>query len=75
MKNTMQRQENKVIFPLACLVINIKHRTIFILQNKFFKRHVDLSLLLNTKNFHYVLSEDFDIFMTNQITHHGKTYF
>ena len=64
MKNTMQRQENKVIFPLACLVINIK-RTTFVPQNKFSKRHVDLPLLLNIKNSYYVLSKGFDIFMTN----------
>ena len=65
MKKTMQRQKNKAIFPLACVVINIKHRTIFILQNKFFERHFDLSLISNIKNSHYVLNKDFDIFMTN----------
>ena len=65
MKKTMQKQKNKIIFPLACLVVKIEHRTIFILQNKFFKWHDDLSLVSNTKNSHYVLSKDFDIFMTN----------
>ena len=65
MKKTMQRYKSKIMFPLACLVINIINRTIFILQNKFFERHVDLSLVLNIKNFHYVLSKDFDIFMIN----------
>ena len=65
MKKTMRKQKSKVIFPLAWLVVNIKHRTIFILQNKFFERHVDLSLVSNIKNSHYVLSKDFDIFMTN----------
>ena len=64
-KKTMRTQKKKVIFPLACLVINIKHRTIFILQNNFFERHVDLSLVSNMKNSHYMLSKDFDIFMTN----------
>ena len=65
MKKTMRKQKSKIIFPLACLVVNIKHRTIFILQKKIFKWHVDLSLVSNTKNSHYELSKDFDIFMTN----------
>ena len=64
-KKTMRTQKKKVIFPLACLIINLKHRTTFILQNKFFERHVDVSQVSNIKNSHYVLSKDFDIFMTN----------
>ena len=43
MKKTMQKYKNKIIFPLACLVVKIKHLTIFILQKNFFKWHVDLS--------------------------------
>ena len=43
----------------------MKHRTIFIFQNNFFEGHVDLSLVSNIKSFHYELSKDFDIIMTN----------
>ena len=61
MKKTMQKYKNKIIFPLACLVVKIKHLTIFILQKKFFKWHVDLSRyrILKIPIIH------FDIFMTN----------
>ena len=34
-------------------------------SKQFFERHVDLSLVSNIKNSHYVLTKDFDIFVTN----------
>lgn len=40
-----------------------------------FEKHVNLLLLSNYKNSHYVLIEDFDRFMTNKTKHNDKKYF
>ena len=37
-----------------------------------FEKHVDLSLLSNSQNSHYVLITDFDRFMSKKTKHHGK---
>ena len=33
----MQKQKNKTLFPLVCLITKIEHYTVFILQNKILK--------------------------------------
>ena len=60
----MQKEKNKIIFPLVCLVMKIKNQTLF----------VDLLLLLNSKIFRYALIKYFDRFMTN-IKYHVKNIF
>ena len=52
--------------------MKIKHHTVFILQNKHFKKHVNLLLLSNFKNSHYVFIKDFDGFMINKLSYHGN---
>ena len=56
-----------------CFVIKIKHYAVFIFK-KTFEKHVDLLLLLNTKNLHYVLIKGFNRFMTNKTKHHCKNH-
>ena len=36
-KNTMQKLKSKIIYPLLCLVLEIKHHTAFLIQKKFLK--------------------------------------
>ena len=69
----MQKWKNKIIFPLLCLIMKIKHHTVFILRNKLL-RNIDLFLLWNSKNFHYVLIKDFDSFMTTKAKHHNNNH-
>ena len=52
----MQKQKNKKTFLLSCLIKKIKRRTMSTFQNKLLKSI--------SKNFHYVLIKDFDIFIT-----------
>ena len=40
-----------------------------------FAKHVDLLLLPDSKNSHYVLMKDFDRFINNKANHLGKKYF
>ena len=40
-----------------------------------FEKYVQLLLLSNSKNFHYVLIKDFDRFMNNKTRHHDKEPF
>ena len=40
-----------------------------------FKKHVDLLLLSNSINFHYVLIKGFDRFMTSETKYHSKKPF
>ena len=42
---------------------------------KTFEKHIDLLLLSNFKNSHYVLIKDLDRFMTNKIKHHSNKNF
>ena len=40
-----------------------------------FEKHLDLLLLSNSKNFHYVLIRNFNRFMANKTKHHGQKFF
>ena len=40
-----------------------------------FEKHVDLLLMLNSKNSHLVLTKCFNRFLTNKTKHHGKKIF
>ena len=39
-----------------------------------FEKHIDLFLLWNFKNFHYVLIKDFGSFRTNKAKHHSNNH-
>ena len=48
-KKTILNWKNKIIFPLKCLALKIKHNTIYS-SKKTFEKHVDLFLSSNYKN-------------------------
>ena len=39
------------------------------------EKHIDLLILLNTRNLHYILIKYFNRFMTNKTKHHDKKHF
>ena len=47
--------------------MKIKLHTVFI--------NIDLLILLNTRNLHYILIKYFNRFMTNKTKHHDKKHF
>ena len=52
-----------------CLIMKIKHHTIF-MYLKIFENFADF--FSNCENFHYVLIKDFDKLVTNKARHHGE---
>ena len=69
------------IYKLLCQKkdIIVKYFLIYVLyvylQEKTFERHVDLLLLSNTENSHYLLIKDFNRFMLYKTKCHGKKHF
>ena len=55
--------------------MKIRQQAVFALQNKFLKNMLNLLLLLNSKNSHFVLIKGFDRCMYNKTKHHGRKYF
>ena len=66
----MEKQNN-----ISIIVLDYEDKTpsVFILRNKLL-RNIDLFLLWNSKNFHYVLIKDFDSFMITKAKHHGNNH-
>ena len=55
--------------------MKIRQQAVFALQNKFLKNMLNLLLLLNSKNSHFVLIKGFDRCMYNKTKHHVEKIF
>ena len=77
-KRTMQRLYIYIYISMNVFDYkNKKKQIVYVLHTskQTSKEHVELLLLSNTKNLHYVLIKDFNRFMTNTTKHHSKKKF
>ena len=65
MKKTMQKQKNKKIFLLVFGYEDKTPQCIYT-SKETLEKHVDLLLLSNSKNSHYIFIKDFDTFVSNK---------
>ena len=68
----MQKLKNIIKSTLTYLVIKTKSIPYLYFKTNFGK-YVNILLISNLRNSHYVLMNDFNIFLTNKTKHHGKS--